>query len=131
MVAYQQMTNNFHKIIKNSKCITATRDINRECKSIAFGDGRSAHIGYQYTVHYYGSDASDVSNIIDHVRIHLPIAVKHSTKGPLAFRIVLSNSMPAAKVMEEMSKLKGCIETGNAGMMFIFERNRSPAISKL
>ena len=130
-VAYRLMTGNFRNIIRNSKCITATRDIKRECRSIAFGDGRATHIGYQYTVHYYGSDVLDVSNIIDHMRVHLPVAAKHCTKGPLAFRIILSNTTPEAKVLEKMSKLKGCIEAQLDGTLFIYERNRRPAKSKL
>ena len=130
-VPYQLMADNFGKIIRNSKCVVATRDIQQECKSISFGDGRSTHNGYQYTVNYYGSDETDVSNAIGHVGIHLPIAVRHCSRGPLMFRIVLSNTMSEPMVREGISRLKGCIEIQARETLFVFERNRKENASKL
>ena len=127
MVVYRLIKEIFQKIVQDSLCVAASVDVQNECKSLAFGVGRLVHKGYQYTVHYDGSDAVDVLNVIEHARVHLPIAVKHCTKKTLVFRIVVSNTVPVQKVQTRLGIPKGHAKTNdNIIPLFIYEKRNSP-----
>ena len=108
LVSYRLLQSNFRRIIEENEVVATINSTGSECHSLSFGCGLEVHNGFQYSVHYYGSHpADDVSDLVNHVMVHLQIAAKQQTKEPLQLRILFSPLMPRDDVTRALDQVPG------------------------
>ena len=108
LVPYRLMDSNFQRIVKENEVVATINSTGSEHHSLSFGCGVKVHNGFLYSVHYYGSHpADDVSDLVNHVMVHLQIAAKQQTKQPLQLRIVFSPLMPHDDVTRALEQVPG------------------------
>lgn len=131
VVAHKLLDSNFTRILRDKKGAVASVNQAGECYSLSLGFGVEIHNGYQYYLYYYpdrnANYSGDVTNLVDHVLLHLPIAKRVQSKRPLRIFLCFPYWFPADEVLKAIeSQVRSYEQTIDDDMpLVVFERERT------